>query len=71
MEPLREPGWPDPDRGAILIDITFGRLEHRIWGPEATQEDVAPVIDVCFGAGCGPGFEALPSRRRRALKGDQ
>jgi hypothetical protein len=49
--PLGELGSPDPDRDAAVIgDIVFGRLEYHLWGPEATRDDVAHVVDFCLAA---------------------
>jgi AcrR family transcriptional regulator len=51
VEPLRQLGSPDPDRdAAVIADIAFGRLDHHLWGPEATRDDVAHVVDFCLAA---------------------
>jgi AcrR family transcriptional regulator len=51
VEPLRELGSPDPDRdAAVIADIAFGRLDHHLWGPKATRDDVAHVIEFCLAA---------------------
>jgi AcrR family transcriptional regulator len=51
VEPLRQLGSPDSERDAAAIaDISFGRLDHHLWGPKATQEDVDHVIDFCLAA---------------------
>ena len=49
VEPLHELGSPDPERDAAVIgDITFGRLEHHLWGPKATERDVNHVVEFCL-----------------------
>jgi AcrR family transcriptional regulator len=58
VDPLAELGSPDPERdAAVIADIAFGRLEHHLWGPKATPDDVSHVIGFCLAA--------VGSRRRR------
>ena len=49
VEPLQELGSPDPERDAAVIgDIAFGRLDHHLWGPKATERDVNHVVEFCL-----------------------
>lgn len=54
VEPLGALGSPDPGRdAAVVTDIALGRLHHHLWGPMATQDDVAHTIEFCLAAVCG------------------
>ena len=51
LDPISQLGSPDPGRdAAVIADIALGRLDHHLWGPKATQEDVAQVFDFCLAA---------------------
>lgn len=51
VAPLRQLGSPDPDRDAQAIsDVVFGRLDHHLWGPAATEDDIAHVVRFCLNA---------------------
>jgi AcrR family transcriptional regulator len=51
VDPLRQLGSPAPERDAAAIgDVTFGRLDHHLWGPKATSEDIDHVVGFCLAA---------------------
>ncbi|HEX5587447.1 MAG TPA: TetR/AcrR family transcriptional regulator, partial [Acidimicrobiia bacterium] len=51
VAPLAELGSPDPARDAAAVtDVAFGRLDHHLWGPAPTAEDVDHVVAFCLAA---------------------
>jgi AcrR family transcriptional regulator len=49
--PLRDLASCDPERDAdAIVDVAFGRLDHYLWGPRATPDDLAHVVDFCLAA---------------------